>query len=782
MVIFLVTLFFTLLAGGYFSSALDGTRLLTERDLAVFFIPPRILWTDMIRHGEFPLWNPYAYSGSPLLATLQPGVLYPPNLLLVLMPFDLAFNWLIIIHFIMAGVFTFLLLRELRAGIAASIIGGLTFMLGGYLFSTHNVMSTLFSAAWAPIALFVFLRSIRRASYRLAVITGCVLAVMFMGGGIETVIGTCGLLTFLALMPTAIDTEVDAAPFAPVSKRLALLACAAAIFLLLAAVQLLPFIELARLSTRAGGLSYQEATTWSFDLKDFAQFFVPDPFGYGVSSAKYWGNQSWLKTIYLGPIPFILSFFFLSDPRRKVLPFVLLAALSMTLALGRNSAIYALLYAWFPVFGKLRFPVKFLFLAFLLVSISAGLGYDSFISNRARLGRPVIVILALSFFAAIAFGGLYHFENEARGFLIGRGIDYPEYNRAGINLFNAKRLLFFTIAASIIIYGAWKTPRLARALPYLLTALLTIDLFFAHQGYYQTTLASEYHRSGGIMEFLKKDPELARAFVTPKTMTGNLDAVDVKQIARFTRERMNLDKEKLQGYNLEHRVFDTTGVEVMQRADYSAFYDLIRLQKRPDETQLLSLLNVKYVISAPKIASRRYRLVRAAGSIKVYENTAHTPRFYTVGAWRVIKDRQAYMNALLDKGFSPMQEALLEEEPFAGGTPASADAPRDEAVKVVSYRNDSIELSVRRSTPGLLVASETWYPGWTAYVDGVETKVLKADYIIRAVPVGRGGHAVRLAYRPWTFRVGGAASGLTLAGVVAYLAAGRRMGKGRDAQ
>jgi hypothetical protein len=106
------------------------------------------LWTEALRAGEFPLWNPYSFSGHPLFATLQPGVLYPINLLLVLLPFDLAFNWTIIVHYALAGIFTFALLREYRADATGALTGAIVFMLSGYLFSVHNVMSTLFSAAW----------------------------------------------------------------------------------------------------------------------------------------------------------------------------------------------------------------------------------------------------------------------------------------------------------------------------------------------------------------------------------------------------------------------------------------------------------------------------------------------------------------------------------------------------------------------------------------------------------------------------------------------------------
>ena len=382
---------------------------MTERDLSVFFIPPRLFWVDAINNWGLPLWNPYYYSGIPLLATLQPAVFYPLNILLLILPFDLAFNWIIILHFFLAGLFLLLLMRELGASTTGSFIGALIFMLGGYMISVHNLLSTLLSVAWVPLIIFLFLRVLKKDSLTYVVFTGIVLSIMFTGGGIEVVYGTLGLLLFLALLPEAFlslysenpphpdplphgereptgisppltggdegeggrfsESEDSSKNCAYLTKRMAYLLISVIIFLFLSAVQLLPFLELSYYSVRASGLSYIEATTWSMDLKDLIQFFIPDPYGYGTSEEKYWSNQSWLKTIYIGTIPFILSAFLFVEKGRKTLPFLLLLLFSFILAFGKNSAIYEYLYYYLPSFNKIRYLVQFLFLVFILFSI-----------------------------------------------------------------------------------------------------------------------------------------------------------------------------------------------------------------------------------------------------------------------------------------------------------------------------------------------------------------------------------------------------------------------------
>ncbi len=52
------------------------------------------------------------------------------------------------------------------------------------------------------------------------------------------------------------------------------------------------------------------------------------------------------------------------------------------------------------------------------------------------------------------------------------------------------------------------------------------------------------------------------------------------------------------------------------------------------------------------------------------------------------------------------------------------------------------------AAPSLLVLSEIYHPGWTAHTDGVATPVLRADYILRAVPVPAGRSVVTLSFMP----------------------------------
>jgi hypothetical protein len=69
---------------------------------------------------------------------------------------------------------------------------------------------------------------------------------------------------------------------------------------------------------------------------------------------------------------------------------------------------------------------------------------------------------------------------------------------------------------------------------------------------------------------------------------------------------------------------------------------------------------------------------------------------------------------------------------------------------------------VSLTQPGYLLQREAWYPGWRARVDGVDTPVVRADVLFRAVALAPGDHDVEIYFDPTTFTRGVL---LSLAGV-----------------
>jgi uncharacterized membrane protein YfhO len=75
-------------------------------------------------------------------------------------------------------------------------------------------------------------------------------------------------------------------------------------------------------------------------------------------------------------------------------------------------------------------------------------------------------------------------------------------------------------------------------------------------------------------------------------------------------------------------------------------------------------------------------------------------------------------------------------------------------VKVVDYQPNSLELAVTSRGAGLLVASETHYPGWEAWIDGSPAPIHRVDIALRGVAVPEGAHRVRMEFHPTILWVG----------------------------
>ncbi|MBT3184008.1 MAG: YfhO family protein [Nitrospina sp.] len=763
--------FLTVLAVCYFGD-IRGS-LFIERDLLVFFIPPRQFWIEEVKNFIFPLWNPYYHNGHPLFATLQPGVLYPTSVLHLFLPFNWAFNLNIELHFALAGIFTYLLVRAMRASQGAAIISAIGFMLSGYLISVHSLLSTLLSVTWVPLFFLCYFSSIKNNRLDHALLSGVIGTIMFLGGGVEVCYLTFGVAFFLTLFP---ELVLGLDNFIKIRRRLVFFAIFCAVFFGLSSVQLIPFLELSQLSIRSGGLPYKEAATWSLHLYDLVEFFVPDMYGLATDIKKYWLFQNWLKTIYMGGIPFILAVFFLRKWDRRAQGFLLLFLISLVLAMGNNTFFYPVLYDYLPLFNKLRFPVKFIFLAVLVLSVAAGLGYDYFKKTLAERSpesqRWAQYILTLGFFFMLVFGAFSIFNEPIVASLKASGWDHPAYNEIELNLFNFKRFLVFSSLFCLGLF-LYSQPKFKR--PVILVGVITIfalDLFFAHFNFYQREEFTKIQKTGENPKFILSDPELLRIFVTPKTrkteneIKENWKGLDIRKEKLFT------------GLLGNQRILDVNGVAVTRQERWRKVVDLITSAPAIDSTNLLNMMNVKYVVSLPPITSPDFELVYSYEPIpqdpqeraefeesdvtKIYENKKMLPHAFLVSRCKVASSDDEYKKTLESKSFNPEQLVLLDAEPKGFPCDEKKAPEKLEPVRVDSYESNTVELSVNSRERSLLFLSDSYYPGWKAYVDGEEVEILRANYVFRAVVIEQGEHRVRFEYDPLSFKLGLAITLLTI--------------------
>jgi hypothetical protein len=163
---------------------------------------------------------------------------------------------------------------------------------------------------------------------------------------------------------------------------------------------------------------------------------------------------------------------------------------------------------------------------------------------------------------------------------------------------------------------------------------------------------------------------------------------------------------------------------------------------------LLGLLNARFLAAEFPMDDVNLTLLGVMGRTHIYENERALPRAFVVGRVKVISDEEEILSELAF--FDPEKLALLEEKPAW-----TLDAPSFfQEAEVTFYSPNKIVVQASLSSPGLLVLSELWYPGWRAYDNGQEVKIHRANYLMRSVHLEAGRHTVEFAYDPLSFKVG----------------------------
>ena len=746
----------------YFSDFLTGRLLLVERDLTTFFYPFRFIWVETVRQGQFPFWNPYIKCGVPLFATVQPGVLYPLSFLYLILPLDLAFNWVIILHFFLAALFTYVLMRELGASVQGALAGALAFLFSGYLISVHNVLNTLISASWYPLVIFCCCRMVRTGLKRWAVAGGASLCCLFLGGGMEIVLFALASVLLLCLYPRFLPLK-DLANSPGFGGRLVLLSLTFLIFLGLSMIQLLPFLELYKHSDRYFGVSLEEATRWSLAPRDLIYFLLPELYGPRTSPELYWKLQNYLKTIYVGPVVFSLAGYYCVRQGKRGLALLVAMSLALIFALGGYTPLYGFFHRYFPLFTTLRYPVKFLFLFIFYLCLVAGLGLDVFRHRFLQNNRPPVWVQGVLITVVVVMAAVFWFARfnpeQMKALMRQWGANSLEPDHLLLVLHNFNRVLVFaSLVLLVIFFGLRK--RLVHLGGPLFLILLTLDLFLGNRGFAVKLEPTSFHGETKIIRTLRGDPDLFRFYVLPDV--GQLE-IPVESYVDFHRKR----KEFL-GYDLmmEHHLFDIDGYNVPLQPRYEAIINLIRGRPlNPKVQSLLNLLNVKYVLTAEPLDLPGYVYVQdGLAHSKLYENRDVLPRAFLVRNYQVLENEEEFARAYIDLTFDPENTILLEKEPtrFLELTKKPIMPELKSAVRVITYENNRMVLEVSTPEAALLFTSEAYYPGWKAYVDDREEEILRANYVFRAIPVGPGSHRIEVVYQPWSFKVGLAMSLLTL--------------------
>ena len=340
-------------------------------DTQTYFYPYWAVAFDALRAGRIPLWNPDLFMGAPFLANPQAAVFYLPNWLLLGLSPERAISVALMLHVAWAAVGTLALARvAFRLGWAAAATGAAVFAFGGYFVAQSGHVNQVSATAWLPWLLLALDRAgagERRAWLALPPVT----ALMLLAGHPQ--VAYMSLVFGLVYAVTVGGAHGDAvwrARLVGAARGLLAWAVAGIGGVLLAAVQLLPTLELSRHGIRSGGLPLHEAASFSLPGEEFLRAVLPT-FTELPSSTEF--------VAHIGLSGLILAVLGVAARPRRARTLLLVATLAATLilAVGPATPLFTVAHRLVPGFDLFRVPPRWLLLGILAAALLAAQGAEA---------------------------------------------------------------------------------------------------------------------------------------------------------------------------------------------------------------------------------------------------------------------------------------------------------------------------------------------------------------------------------------------------------------------
>src|SRR5579871_278515 len=697
------------------------TKQFTCRDqpyMAYQLLPWYQFQAEAWHRGEFPLWDPHVWGGQPLIGQMQPGAAYPLNWPLFLMPLKkghiqtLWMNLDFILTHILAALFCFWLCRDLGRSRAASILGGMAFALSGVV-GSNGWPQMLNGAIWISLVALFLLRAARGQQLAAsAAMAGACLGFSFLSGHHQ-------IPTFTALMAAGVwIAEIW-------RQRLRAVKPAALMFViagLVSAFQTLPGYEYGVRSIRWVGS--QNAVFWGQPVP----YLVHQQPEHSLSPLGILGfllpNLSPHDT-FVGLAVVVLAVLGFTEnlARREVRLLGAIAAGGLLLALGGFSIFHGVAYLLVPMVEKARSPAMAIVLVQFVLAVLAAYGFDELRRGGVpRRSLPVLVCVGALPWPVLAIAAAV--RNQAS----------QEYERLAI-------LGLVSLALAAIFY-LWKLRRISETAVVamtLLVVLFELDTVIGSNYRHRETpggYLAELEKNDDVLGFLRRQPGPLRVEVDTDAVPYNIG--DWNGIDQF--------RAYLGGM--------TWNV---------ARFEIDRLQGGRLAPELFAL---NYFLGRKPLRSGQEEVFRGRSGLKVYRNPQAFPYFWTVHELVRVGDRE-----LITK----LQELDLRKQAVVTDTPPTLEkCAGNDTVQLVDRREASLDLDVQMACRGMLIVSETFYPGWVAVVDGTRTEIVEADGALRGIVVGPGQHRIEFRYRPKAVYAGALLTALGLACTIFLQAFGPR--------
>jgi hypothetical protein len=665
------------------------------------------------KNKQIPSWNPYSFSGTPNLANFQSGGFYPFNLILFLFSFEYSWSIFVMLQPLLAGIFMYFYLKNLRLNEYSSFFGGIVFAFGGFFATWLEWGSIVHTGLWLPLILLAIDKIVQYTGNKKNVsenIAWCVVLIIsiassFFAGHLQTFFYIFLIATIYTLLRILKNKKNI--------KNSLVLFFTLLISLVIISIQLIPTFKFIMLSGRNLDQLVWQKEGWFIPYKHLLQFLVPDFFG-NTSTLNYWGTWNYGEmTGYMGINVLILSLLAIMFIRRKIVLFYgLLLGTALILATPN-------LFSRIPFIFNIPFistaqPTRFMYIADFALSVLAAFGLH-YIYEKGKFKEIVIPIIIIG----ILFAGLFGFTFIGSNY----GID-------SINITVAKRNIIFPglifILSSVFLIGITLVKKKFKSLFLVIIILITIIDLFRFSWKFNT--------------FSKKE------YLYPETSSINYIKNNIGNFRIATNDSRILPP----NFSIMYKISSAEGYDPLYTQRYAEFISAIN-RNEPNvnppfgfnriirienfSSPLIDLLGIKYVLSLNDMNTKGFLKVFEEGQTKVYENIEVLPKAFFVGKVKSVPGKQAAIDFMFEKDFNPKNTAVIEEiideNKFNKGV-----------VSIIKNYADEIVLESDNKSEGFLVLTDTFYPTWHVMINNQEVKIYRTDFNFRGIIVPAGKRTI----------------------------------------
>jgi hypothetical protein len=738
--------------------------------------------------GDYAFWSNTMFSGMPANYTYIPPTTNVFKHLSNIFRFGLPGLHVSILFIYMLGFYIFLLSIGCKPWL--SIIGAIAYAFGSYnliIIEAGHVNKGLAMATMAPIMGGIIL------CYRRKYLIGALVTLIFTGINIHynhQQISYYILFMIVCLVVVYFIYAIREKKIKQFFIASAILAGVAILATFPAIGSLLPSMDYAKETMRGGavlqtdpdgkkessGLEVDYAFAWSYGKAETMTLLIPDFYG-GVSkpfdkdsetykqlmsnfrsgkiseqeineyyrhTLQYWGDQPFTSgPVYAGAIVFflfILGLFVVKGPEK----WWLLAAtiLSILLSWGRNFAVFnEFLFYHLPLYNKFRTPSMALVIAGLTMATLAILALKEIIERRndkdfkEKYFKPLYIsggiTAGLCLFFALFAGSLLSFAAPGNANLPEWMSDSLRTDRLNLLAADAWRSLVFIILGFAAVWAFMKYKMKAAYLIAAVGVLILVDLWNVDRRYLNETHFVPKKKAKTILP--TEADKIILQDVDPNFRVLNLAS------STFNESQTSFFHKSIGGYSPAklRRYQDMIDFHIGKEMN-SIYSEIFATQgnlsyANPNRFPVLNMLNTKYVIVP----------VGNGNTIPIVNPHAFGNAWF-VDSIRWVNSPDEEIQALFE--INPRQTALIDiawKDKLPNYNALEHVTDSEAYIVLSNYVNPGYLIyESSNSQPQLALFSEVFYKTWKAYINGEEVPLIRANYILRALPIPAGKHTI----------------------------------------